>query len=128
MSKNSRQLAKRLGAQIAARRRVFQWSQDQLAEKLNLAPDTISRFERGVTVPSLSTVQDLAEVLGLRISDLVSESSSAPQDQVEVILAWMRPLALEERAFVLNLVKQTCDFMQQQKENLLKQRRTTDPK
>lgn len=128
MSKNSRVLAKRVGENISARRRACQWSQEQLADKLGLASDTVSRFERGVTAPSLSTIQEIAEVLGLRISDLFSESSLAPEGQVEVILAWMRPLALEERAFVLDLVKQTCDFLLRQKANLHTKIQTPSPK
>jgi len=115
VSRNSRVLAKRVGKQISTRRKDLQWSQDQLAEKVALAPDTISRFERGVTVPSLSKLQELAEVLNLRISDLFSENSSASAVQVETVLAWMRPLEPEERTFVLDLVKRTCDFMQQKK-------------
>ncbi|WP_371929843.1 helix-turn-helix domain-containing protein [Uliginosibacterium sp. 31-16] len=104
-----------MGKQISTRRKALQWSQGQLAEKVALAPDTISRFERGVTVPSLSKLQELAEVLNLRISDLFSEGSSSPSDQVETVLAWMRPLEPEERAFVLDLVKRTCDYMQQKR-------------
>ncbi|MBS1210580.1 MAG: helix-turn-helix domain protein [Proteobacteria bacterium] len=115
MSDDSRQLAQRLGAQISARRRTCQWSQDQLAEQLGVATETISRFERGATLPSLVTLQKLAQILGLRISDLLSESSSLPDDQAEVLLAWLRPLGKEERAFVLDQIKLSCDFLKSRK-------------
>jgi len=111
MSDDSRQLAQRLGMQISTRRRACQWSQDQLAEQLGVATETISRFERGVVLPSLATLQKLAQILGVRISDLLSESSSLPDDQVEVLLAWLRPLGRDERAFVLDQVKLSCDFL-----------------
>lgn len=111
MSDDSRQLAQRLGKQISIRRRTCQWSQDQLAEQIGVATETISRFERGAVLPSLATLQKLAQILGVRISDLLSESSSLPDDQVEVLLAWLRPLGKNERAFVLDQAKLSCDFL-----------------
>jgi transcriptional regulator with XRE-family HTH domain len=115
MGETSRLLGQRLGAQIALRRRAQQWSQDQLAEQLGVATETISRFERGVTLPSLVTVQRLAEALGVRISDLLGESSVATDDQVDVMLSWMRPLDKEGRSFVMDLVKRSCDFLKANK-------------
>ena len=57
-----RKLAKRLGQQIAERRRELSWTQDQLAERLGVDTETISRFERGVTVPALLTIEKLERV------------------------------------------------------------------
>ena len=111
MSDDSRQLAQRLGKQISIRRRACQWSQDQLAEQIGVATETISRFERGAVLPSLATLQKLAQILGARISDLLSESSSLPDDQAEVLLTWLRPLSKDERTFVLDQVKRSCDFL-----------------
>ncbi|MBK9219703.1 MAG: helix-turn-helix transcriptional regulator [Uliginosibacterium sp.] len=87
MTDTSRLLGRRLAAQIALRRRAHQLSQDQLAEQLGVATETISRFERGATLPSLVTVQRLAEALGVRIADLLGESSVATDDQVDVMLS-----------------------------------------
>ncbi len=115
MTDTSRLLGRRLGAQIALRRRAHQLSQDQLAEQLGVATETISRFERGATLPSLVTVQRLAEALGVRISDLLGESSVATDDQVDVMLSWMRPLDKEGRSFVMDLVKRSCDFLKANK-------------
>jgi transcriptional regulator with XRE-family HTH domain len=116
MSDDSRRLPQRLGAQLSARRRACQWSQDQLAEQLGVATETISRFERGATLPSLLTLEKLAQILGVRISDLLSESSSSPDDQAEVLLAWLRPLSQAERAFVLEQAKRSSDFLKSRKD------------
>lgn len=40
-------LGRRLGQQIAARRKAMDLTQDQLAERLEVDAETISRFERG---------------------------------------------------------------------------------
>lgn len=115
MLEDAQRLAQRLGVQIAARRRACQWTQDQLAETLGVATETISRFERGATLPSLVTLQRIAQALGVRISDLLSESSSGLDDQVEVLLAWMGPLDNEARRFVMDQAKKTCDFLSEKR-------------
>lgn len=75
-----------------------------------MASETISRFERGATLPSLTTLERLAKALKSPISDLLTESSSAPDDQAEVIASWISDLADDEREFALDLVKKSCDF------------------
>ena len=75
------QLGRRLGQQIAERRKTLEWTQDQLAEWLEVDAETISRFERGATVPSLVTLDRLASILKYRVADLLSESSMSPTDQ-----------------------------------------------
>ena len=57
------QLGKRLGQRIAERRKALGWTQDQLAERLGVDAETVSRFERGVTVPALVTLDRLAGLL-----------------------------------------------------------------
>lgn len=103
-------LAKRLGSNIAARRKARKWSQEDLAEHLGLASETISRFERGATLPSLTTLERLGKALKSPISDLLAESSTSPDDQAEVIASWISDLADNEREFALDLVKKSCDF------------------
>lgn len=40
-------LAQRLGTQIATLRKTKEWTQADLAERIGVEPETISRFERG---------------------------------------------------------------------------------
>lgn len=49
-------LGKKLGQRISERRKSLNWTQDQLAERLGVDAETVSRFERGATVPSLVTL------------------------------------------------------------------------
>jgi DNA-binding XRE family transcriptional regulator len=46
-------LGKFLGQQIAAHRTALNLTQNQLAERLGVEPETVSRFERGSSLPSL---------------------------------------------------------------------------
>ena len=61
--RDSDKLAKRIGKRIADRRKVLGWTQEQLAERVRVDAETISRFERGVNLPSLPTLERLAAAL-----------------------------------------------------------------
>lgn len=102
-------LARKLGANIAARRKARKWSQEDLAERLGVAAETISRFERGATLPSLVTLQRLGQMLKAPLAELLAESSPVPDDQALVIAAWISGLHEDDRDYVLDLVKDACD-------------------
>jgi transcriptional regulator with XRE-family HTH domain len=107
--KTGGKLARKLGTNIATRRRARKWSQAQFAERLGVAPETISRFERGATLPSLVTLHRIAQVLKSPMAELMAESSPAPDDQAAVIATWLSPLTDDDREYVLDLVKMVCD-------------------
>lgn len=104
-----RQLGKRLGKRIADRRKALAWTQDQLAERVGVDAETVSRFERGATVPSLITLDLLAKALRSRTADLLSASSIEPTDQAIRISAWIEGIAPRDREFVVEHVKRLCD-------------------
>src|SRR5437762_1799188 len=83
--KTGGRLARKLGANIASRRKARKWSQAELAERLGVAPETISRFERGATLPSLMTLHRIGQVLKSSMAELIAESSPAPDDQAAVM-------------------------------------------
>ena len=102
-------LARRLGTNIAARRKARKWSQEELAERLGVASETISRFERGATLPSLVAPQRIGQILKAPITQLLADTSPAPDDQAAVIAAWISELGEDDRDYVLELVKMACD-------------------
>lgn len=107
------QLGRRLGQGIAERRKAFGWTQDQLAERLEVDAETVSRFERGVTLPALVTLEKIAGILKSGIADLLSESAAAPSDQAIRITAWLESLPAADGEFVVAQVKALCDHLQQ---------------
>jgi transcriptional regulator with XRE-family HTH domain len=102
-------LAKKLGANIAALRKAQKKSQEQLAERLGVATETISRFERGATLPSLVTLQRLGQLLRVPITELLTDTSTVPDDQAAALSAWISELREEDREYVLAAVKRACD-------------------
>ena len=106
-------LGRRLGKRVAERRRAQGWTQTQLAERLGVDAETISRFERGVTAPSLATLELLARVLKTSAAELLSESSLAPSDQALQIAALLAGLSAKDSEFVLDQIKKLALHLRQ---------------
>lgn len=104
-------LARKLGANIATRRKARKWSQEDLAERLAVAAETISRFERGATLPSLVTLQRISQILKAPLAELLTESSAAPGDQASVIASWLSDLRDDDREYLMGVVKTACDHL-----------------
>ena len=60
------------GRLIAARRRELGLSQTELAEQLHVTDKAVSRWETGRGMPAVDSLEPLAEVLGLSVSELLS--------------------------------------------------------
>ena len=56
---------------IATRRKELGYTQQQLAEKLNVSDKVVSKWETGRSLPDTSILTDLAEVLEISVSELL---------------------------------------------------------
>ena len=63
-----------VGENIRTRRRRARLSQEQLAEKTDLNMNYIGEIERAEKKITLETLERIAKVLGVRISDLLGEN------------------------------------------------------
>lgn len=61
---------KLIGSQIAKIRRECEITQEQLAQLVDVAVETISRVERGVSIPSLRTLEKISDALHIPLKDL----------------------------------------------------------
>ena len=68
------------GQLIAARRRELGLSQTELAEKLHVTDKAISRWETGRGMPAVDSLEPLAEVLDLSVSELLSGKRLTPEE------------------------------------------------
>ena len=100
-------LASRFGAAISAARRARTWSQDVLAERLDVSKNHIGYIERGERAPSLDVAVRLAKVLGLSLDSVFLEAAEAKperafQDEASALLAG---LPAEMRIPILEMLK-----------------------
>ena len=70
MTPNEKRLALKMGRAIAVRRQQRQLTQAELAEAIRVEQETISRFERGATLPPLGRLSDIADALSCPLDEL----------------------------------------------------------
>lgn len=63
--------AEKLGPFIAARRKELGLTQRQLAEKLHVTDKAVSRWERGVGLPDIGSIEPLADALEISLAELM---------------------------------------------------------
>ena len=72
-----------LGKRIAALRREKELKQDELAEKLGVSPQAVSKWENDQTCPDISILPLLARILGVSVDELLSgKQQEAPAVRV----------------------------------------------
>lgn len=77
-----------IGARIRTGRRASQLTQTQLSELINVSIGTISRLERGIYEPSISTLCLLSEALGVTLDFLIKgpkRATAPPTDSPAVV-------------------------------------------
>ena len=80
----------KLGRTIARQRKAVGLTQAQLAEKIGVQPETISRIETGSRTPSLDLVVQLSDALSLELHDLFRlHDRDDPKDEVVERLLWL---------------------------------------
>lgn len=69
MAVNVRKL-KQLGSKVKRLRKQKDLTQEQLADKIRVSSTYIGFIEQGVRNPSIATLDKIARVLGVKLSDL----------------------------------------------------------
>jgi len=102
---NHKLIAQKLGLSIAEHRKMAGLTQAKLAEKIEIEPVTLSRFETGATLPSLARLQDIADVLGLSLSVLIDSTNLSARSQSTELEKHMSGLSLQDRAMLVDWIK-----------------------
>lgn len=95
-----------LGKRIAALRRDRGLKQDDLAQRLGVTPQAVSKWENDQTCPDITLLPQLAQILGVSVDELLS--GKAPQEEPPV-----KVLPVEQRKdwqdMVLRIVVDSAD-------------------
>lgn len=59
-------------------RKLNNLSQEELAEKLNISRQTLSKYETGESLPDVEKCKVIAEIFGVSLDDLVNYESEEP--------------------------------------------------
>ena len=62
---------------LVALRKVHAMSQEELAERIGVSRQTLSKYETGESLPDIEKFKALADVFGITVDDLISYEKSA---------------------------------------------------
>ncbi len=101
-------LPKRLGNRIRELRTRAGLTQAQLADRVDVSHEFMSRLERGLKAPSLATIEKIAKALGIALSEFF-DFNAIPRDEKEAMLAGLHsllaPVSMEKLKLVLEIAK-----------------------
>ncbi len=104
-------MKKSLGALITELRKEKGMTQAQLAEQMGVTDKAVSKWERDLSCPDISSVPKLAEILGVTVDQLMQgEKSSSPipktVQEITALILRAVPLAMGVAVTVLMILNQ----------------------
>ena len=80
----------KVGKRIAGERKIAGYTQAELAEKVGMWPENISRLETGAAMPSLARLAAIARVLDIDLHQLFwARRKARPEDEAIERLVWL---------------------------------------
>ena len=98
------ELARRIGAVIARHRAALGMTQEAVAERLGIGYEAISRIERGIVMPTIARMFELADVFNCPVDALLTETSTRPTDQARHLEATLSAVTKADRDFVFEFL------------------------
>lgn len=99
------QLAAVVGRAIARNRVAAGLTQEQVAEQLGIGNEAVSRVERGLVMPNVARLVELADVFDCDITDLLTEVSGRPSDQARHIARLLSGVSSKDREMIVEIVE-----------------------
>ena len=112
---NPEQLAKAVGRAIARQRQRAGLTQEQVAEHLNIGMEAVSRMERGIVVPTVIRLAELAQLFHCELADFLRETSNRPTEQGIVLSQQLARLDDADRLLLLETVERLVDRLAEPK-------------
>jgi transcriptional regulator with XRE-family HTH domain len=97
--------AEAVGQAIARHRVASNLTQEQVAEQLGIGNEAVSRMERGLVMPTVARLMELADIFGCHASDLLTEASNRSSDQARHVTHLLAKLDSRDRAMIVDVVE-----------------------
>ena len=110
-AKKTQSLAKLFGANVARRRHLLKMSQAELSERLDIAPDVVSRVENGYIAPRFGRIEQIAGVLGCTVSELFREENAELSIQANSLAELISPLSKAKQEELISLIGQLVHIL-----------------
>ena len=106
---------KTMGAMIAALRKEKGMTQADLARELGITDKAVSKWERDLSCPDISSIPKLAEVLGVTVDELMQSKAASKEEKtdagkiIDMVLKAV-PLAMGIALFMVSILKKDVDI------------------
>jgi len=112
-----------ISKKLLALRKELDLTQDQVAEAIGVSKQSISKYERGIKVPSRENINKLAEVFDVRTDYLLGKSERPKLDEklfekYEEILNRLNQLPEEDQDIVLQRMIKMTELLEEQNNSL----------
>lgn len=91
----------KIGGKIQELRKLSGMTQEQLAEKLDISRQTISKWESGSTLPDLESVLKLCRLFHISLDDLLEEEKKMRSDEDKITIEDLVRINLHNRRITL---------------------------
>jgi len=102
-------LAEVVGKTISKHRVASNLTQEQVAERLGIGNEAVSRIERGLVMPTIARLVELAEIFECGASDLLTEASNRSSDQANYLNRLLSKLNGHDRAMIIEMVERLAE-------------------
>ncbi|MBU4626641.1 helix-turn-helix transcriptional regulator [Pseudomonas fluorescens] len=104
MKTDQKGLAEAIGRAIARQRMRAGLTQEEVAERLGVGNEAVSRIERGIVIPNIIRLFDFASIFGCEATELLSESSPLPDDQASRLSQLLVALNQSDRQLLVEVI------------------------
>ena len=77
--------ANRFGCFVAERRKELHMTQKDLAAKIHVTDKAVSKWERGLGLPDINSIEDLADALDVSITELMRSEMNVNEETEQVV-------------------------------------------
>ncbi len=109
-------LKQKVGKIISQRRKNLGLTQAQLAEKIGVEQESLSRIEKGVTGMKFSRLENLSEALDCSVADFFRNIDKSKDEGFNYIFEQVEKLNTKEREFFIKIVENVLEAFLKNKE------------
>lgn len=102
------QRKKMIGACIKRKRQETGYTQDMVAERLDIATATYARYETGNATPDILRLIEIAEIFECGLDQLLIGISPKPDDQAKHIANLLQGVKRADRLHIVKIVERIC--------------------
>ena len=107
-----------IGKKVHQERLKRGWTQEELAEKIDMNPSFVGQIERGLKAASFDTLERLSQIFGMEVVDFLkkgdNKTCSEPQAMERKVVSLLKGYTINEQ----QAVYQTMKYMLRQNRKL----------